>query len=647
MVTMVLLPEKKATHKLVCVEDGGLLLTALEPYCTATSLIEFARKDGSVHVHPQVRKRKIFVGQAQEHSSAIPIPSCTMSCVLDPGSWTKLAWSVVTGTLLVCLLLATSRMGSLYGDGEEVDAHVSYQATEDLGLCQMPQSPSCLSHDNRARLSSLPLDGSLTFSNTSSAASDFGLIRFSEPSAVVHPKSVSDIEAVVHAVLRDTRSGLTLAAKGRGHSVHGQAQALNGVVIEMSSLKGIKVAPHGEPGCSQPFVDAAGGELWIDVLKETLKEGLAPRSWTDYLYLSIGGTLSNAGIGGQTFLFGPEISNVLQLDVVTGTGHSVKCSPLNNPDLFHGVLGGLGQFGIITNARIVLEPAHEKVRWIRAMYTDFATFTRDQELLVSQPPESAFDYIEGFVVLKNEDPNNGWNSVPFDGKKINPSMIPEEGGSVLYYIEVVKKFSSNDVVSLGETVERMLAPLSFIPTLVFTTDVPYEKFLNRLHDVEVSLTSQGLWDVPHPWLNLFVPRSSIASFDALIFKHMIKDDFTGPILIYPLKRERWDSRSSAVIPDESIFYLVAFLRISFPASGPLLSSLIAENDKIMEVCHNAKLGCKMYLPEYEDLDSWKLHFGERWEAFARRKHKYDPDLILAPGQNIFPRIQTSPATAIA
>lgn len=84
------------------------------------------------------------------------------------------------------------------------------------------------------------------------------------------------------------------------------------------------------------------------------------------------------------------------------------------------------------------------------MYTDFATFTKDQELLISQPPDFAFDYIEGFVVLKNEDPNNGWNSVPFNGKKIDPSMIPREGGSILYYIELVKKFSSNDVATLDE-----------------------------------------------------------------------------------------------------------------------------------------------------------------------------------------------------
>jgi cytokinin dehydrogenase len=210
-----------------------------------------------------------------------------------------------------------------------------------------------------------------------------------------------------------------------------------------------------------------------------------------------------------------------------------------------------------------------QVRWIRAIYTDFAAFTQDQEFLVSQPPESAFDYIEGFVVLKNEDPISGWNSVPFDGKKIDPGMIPAEGGAILYYIELVKKFSSNDMATLDQVrappramvscaaverieeggdvtvaifcvqaVERMLAPLRYTPTLIFTTDVLYEAVLNRLHDVEVGLASQGLWDVPHPWLNLFVPRSSIAAFDALVFKRMINDDFSGPILIYPLKHER-------------------------------------------------------------------------------------------------------------
>jgi cytokinin dehydrogenase len=66
----------------------------------------------------------------------------------------------------------------------------------------------------------------------------------------------------------------------------------------------------------------SGGELWVDVLQATVKEGLAPNSWTNYLHVTMGGTLSNAGVGGQTFRHAPQISSVLQLEVVTGKGES-------------------------------------------------------------------------------------------------------------------------------------------------------------------------------------------------------------------------------------------------------------------------------------------------------------------------------------
>jgi cytokinin dehydrogenase len=74
-------------------------------------------------------------------------------------------------------------------------------------------------------------------------------------------------------------------------------------------------------GC---YVDVGGEQLWIDVLNATLKHGLTPLSWTGYLYLTVGGTLSNAGIGGQTFRFGPQISNVLELDVITGINYLIS-----------------------------------------------------------------------------------------------------------------------------------------------------------------------------------------------------------------------------------------------------------------------------------------------------------------------------------
>lgn len=92
--------------------------------------------------------------------------------------------------------------------------------------------------------------------------------------------------------------------------------AKDGVVVEMASLKsGIEVFKSEDLGF---YADVGGEQLWIDVLEKAMEDGLAPVSWTDYLNLSVGGTLSNGGISGQSFLHGPQISNVLEMDVITG-----------------------------------------------------------------------------------------------------------------------------------------------------------------------------------------------------------------------------------------------------------------------------------------------------------------------------------------
>ncbi|KAJ3676217.1 hypothetical protein LUZ60_003629 [Juncus effusus] len=243
-------------------------------------------------------------------------------------------------------------------------------------------------------LQALKVDGYFLFENISDFSKDFGNQCNHQPSAVLYPQSVTDISTTVkHIFHMGPASSLTIAARGHGHSLKGQAQAPGGIVIHMESLKGMQLGVHaGELA----YVDVSGGELWINVLKETLKHGLAPKSWTDYLYLTVGGTLSNAGVSGQTFRHGPQISNIYELDIITGKGEVVKCSAKDNSDLFFAALGGLGQFGIITRARVALEPAPNMVKWLRVLYSDFATFTEDQEMLISM--EKTFDYMEGFEV---------------------------------------------------------------------------------------------------------------------------------------------------------------------------------------------------------------------------------------------------------
>ncbi|KHG27003.1 Cytokinin dehydrogenase 5 -like protein [Gossypium arboreum] len=380
------------------------------------------------------------------------------------------------------------------------------------------------------------------------ASLDFGLLIGAQPPlAVMHPASSQDVAQLVKAAY-GSNFGFTVSARGHGHSINGQAQTANGVVVQMSGSKGGsgmasgRKPPHPRVWPQERFVDVWGGELWIDVLRSTLQHGLAPKSWTDYLYLSVGGTLSNAGISGQAFNHGPQISNVHELDVVTGKGELLTCSEEQNSEMFHAVLGGLGQFGIITRARISLEPAPQRVRWIRVLYSNFSIFTSDQEYLISlheQPASQKFDYVEGFVIV-DEGLINNWRSSFFSPH--NPVKISslDPNGGVLYCLEIAKNYheSTASTVDQMQEVESLLKKLNFIPASVFTTDLPYVDFLDRVHKAELKLRSKGLWEVPHPWLNLFVPKSKIADFDKGVFKGILGNKTSGPILIYPINKNK-------------------------------------------------------------------------------------------------------------
>ncbi|XP_010275527.1 PREDICTED: cytokinin dehydrogenase 5-like isoform X1 [Nelumbo nucifera] len=487
---------------------------------------------------------------------------------------------------------------------------------------------------------------SFDYADVETASLDFGRMTQVKPLAVLHPSSADDIAGLIRTAY-ESPEGFTVSARGHGHSISGQAQAANGVVIAMSSSiskRNRLTRPSLSLGLGHKssYVDVWGGELWIDVLNSTLEHGLAPRSWTDYLYLSVGGTLSNAGISGQAFHHGPQISNVYELDVVTGKGEILTCSNEQNSQLFHAVLGGLGQFGIITRARIALEPAPQRVKWIRVLYSKFSAFTKDQEYLISlngHPASERFDYVEGFVIV-DEGLINNWRSSFFSPR--NPVKISSLGaaanGGVLYCLEITKNYDESSSDTVDQEVEALLKKLDFIPTSVFTTDIPYVDFLDRVHKAELKLRAKGLWDVPHPWLNLFVPKSRIADFDQGVFKGILGNKKTsGPILIYPMNRNKWNQRSSVVTPDEDTFYLVALLRSALDSGEETqtLDYLSNQNRQILRFCKETGIKVKQYLPNLSTQEEWKDHFGDKWDLIVKRKMEFDPKHILATGQRIF------------
>ncbi|KAL6145188.1 PREDICTED: cytokinin dehydrogenase 1-like [Fragaria vesca subsp. vesca] len=508
--------------------------------------------------------------------------------------------------------------------------------TTNLSYSQFLDTPAIIpynSSDMASPFQTLSLDGYLSFDNNHHTAKDFGNVYHHLPSAVLYPKSVSDISSTIKLIFEmGSGSELTVAARGHGHSFHGQAQAHRGVVINMESLKG---SPEMQVHLGQqPYVDVSGGELWINILHETLKHGLAPKSWTDYLHLTVGGTLSNAGISGQAFRHGPQINNVYQLEVVTGKGDIITCSGKQDPELFYAVLGGLGQFGIITKARISLQPAQKMVKWIRVLYSDFSLFSKDQELLISA--ENSFDYIEGFVIINRTGLLNNWRSSFNPKDPIQASQFNSDG-KTLYCLEMAKYFNPEETDVMDQIIKILLSKLQYIPSTLFTSEVSFVNFLERVHLSEIKLREKGLWEVPHPWINLLIPKSKIHEFAEEVFGNILTDNINGPILMYPVNKTMWNNKTSLVTPDEDVFYLVAFLSSVVPSSTGTdgFDKILTLNRRILQYSATANLGIRQYLPHYRTQEEWRAHFGSQWKVFIQRKSSYDPLAILAPGQRIF------------
>ncbi|KAL6903715.1 hypothetical protein ACP4OV_004528 [Aristida adscensionis] len=485
---------------------------------------------------------------------------------------------------------------------------------------------------------------------TPAAARDFGAVVSDAPAAVLRPGSADDIARLL-AALSSAAPAVAVAARGAGHSLHGQAQARGGIVVETRALpRAVEVVRRGGgagdgDGDGGAYADVGAGALWAEVLEECLKAGLAPRSWTDYLYLTVGGTLSNGGISGQAFKHGPQISNVLQLEVVTGRGEVVTCSPTESAELFFAVLGGLGQFGIITRARIPLQLAPHKVRWVRAFYDSFRTFTEDQELLVSMP--ELVDYVEGFMVLNEQSLLSSSVAFPAD-VAFRPDFGLAGGERKVYYcIEfAVHDFQKQGAAAADHVVELVSGQLSYLRPHMYSVEVAYMDFLNRVRMEEESLRARGLWDVPHPWLNVFVPRQGVARFRDLLMDTVSPGEFEGPILVYPLLTDRWDGNTSVVVPPspDGVMYVFSVLRSTDPARcGRACVEVVLEQHRRLadEACRSGAgggggIGAKLYLARQPSEAHWRDHFGPAWDRFVARKARFDPMRVLGPGQGIFP-----------
>jgi FAD binding domain/Berberine and berberine like len=166
------------------------------------------------------------------------------------------------------------------------------------------------------------------------------------PALIARCGAVADVLAAVKFA---RSSGLPVAVRGGGHSYPGHSVCDGGIAIDLRPMKGIRVDPEGRTASVQ------AGVLWGELDRETQTFGLATTggfvSHTGVAGLTLGG-----GIGWLHRKYGLTIDQLLSVDLVSAEGELAKASERENPDLFWGVRGGGGNFGIVTDFEFRLHP---------------------------------------------------------------------------------------------------------------------------------------------------------------------------------------------------------------------------------------------------------------------------------------------------
>jgi cytokinin dehydrogenase len=411
-----------------------------------------------------------------------------------------------------------------------------------------------------------------------------------------------------------TQHRIKLAARGAGHSTHGQSQAEGGLVLDLRGLdRVLDLTPDS--------ILVEAGTLWRTVAQMALTIGRTFPVFTDYLATTVGGTLAVGGVGSRTWQMGAQTDHVLELEVVTANGEVVHCSPDDHASLFDAVRCGLGQFGIITKARLRLIAAPHRAHYHRALYGDFETFFRTLNALLD---EAEYECVQGFALS-----NDPQSIIGHIGPAAAAFAAPAGTGRWVYCIETVKLL--DQTADLAATVPRQQ---DWLPGGHFALDLPYLAYIDRLGPVEEQLTQLGLWQLPHPMLDLLLPSSHAQSFLIDMLASLDPAEVAGPVLVYPYAREHLRTPFFRA-PNESRVLLVGLMRTTIPPTPEHAQAQVNDNRRLYErvVAHG---GC------YYPIDSvpmaradWQRQFGDQWPAFVAAKQQFDPLHLLNPGQAIF------------
>jgi FAD/FMN-containing dehydrogenase len=212
------------------------------------------------------------------------------------------------------------------------------------------------------------------------------------PSAMVQCAEANDVQ---HAIKFARQSGIEISIRGGGHNIAGNAVCDDGLVIDFSAMKRVRIdagkrRAHVEPGATLADFDQAAQA-------HGLATPVGINSTTGIAGLTLGG-----GFGWLTRQYGLTIDNLVSAEVITADGNRLVASQDTNPDLFWALRGGGGNFGVVTRFEFKLNPVGPEIQAGLIVFP-FAqakqVLTRYREFAESAPLE-----VNAWLVLRKAPP---------------------------------------------------------------------------------------------------------------------------------------------------------------------------------------------------------------------------------------------------
>ncbi len=412
----------------------------------------------------------------------------------------------------------------------------------------------------------------------------------------------SDVADVVAAVNFAREQDMTVSVKGGGHGVAGKAVCDDGLMIDLSAMKSVKV----EPTAKTAMVEA--GATLADLDRETQKFGLA----------TTGGVVSQTGVagltlgGGMGFLartLGLTVDNLLSATIVSAKGEPLQVSKTTHPDLFWGLTGGGGNFGVVTSFEFQLYEVGPEVPAAQIFY----------------PMEKAKDVLYAYRDLMADAPDElSCYAVAVHVPPAEPFPEKHQGKPALALVACY----SGPI----EEGQKLLAPLQKLGEAIFENvgPMPY-----------VAL-QQGFDDgVPNGaryyWKSHYVDEISDQFIETyLTHTHTLP----GPLTISAI--EPMGGAISRVSPEETAFpHRNAKFALGIYAGwmdpGDDDTSIAWTRDFHHAIAPYSTGGVYMNYLDQDDTEKIHAAFGNNYQRLRKLKTKYDPTNFFRLNQNIEPR----------